>query len=227
MARGHKPLPRRGNRVVRGAVRSPSLRSVERDGRVKVSEMQRSRLLGGAVAAVEKLGWSSVTVASIASRARVSRKTFYDLFADREDCLLAVLSETSAWVSAELEAAELEELDWRERVRAGLWIVLSFFDHEPELARFCVVGSAHGGQRVVRWRQEVLARLIAVVDEGRLQSERAAKVPPLTAEGTVGAVLGDRPAPPAGSGRGAVECIVERADGDGRAAVSGSGQGEQ
>ena len=79
------PESRRGERVVRGAVRSPSLVPVARNGRVRVVEMQRSRLLGGAVAAVEELGWSSVTVASIASRARVSRKTFYDLFSDRED----------------------------------------------------------------------------------------------------------------------------------------------
>ena len=67
--------------MVRGAVRSPSLEpAAVRDGRVKVSEMQRARLLGGAVAAVERLGWSNVTVASIASRARVSRRTFYELF---------------------------------------------------------------------------------------------------------------------------------------------------
>ena len=33
----------------------------------------------------------------------------------------------------------------------------------------CVVGSAHGGTGVRVWRSDVLERLIAVVDEGRLQ----------------------------------------------------------
>src|ERR1700677_3357686 len=139
----------RGAHVLRDDVGTPALEPALRNGRARVAEMQRSRLLGAAVAAVEELGWSHVTVASIASRARVSRKTFYDLFADREDCLLAVLNEASAWIAAELAAANLDELSWRERVRNGLWIVLSFFDREPELARLCVLGSSRGSQRVV------------------------------------------------------------------------------
>ena len=154
-----------------------------------VSEMQRSRLLGGAVAAVEELGWTNVTVASIASRARVSRKTFYDLFDDREDCLLEVCEDTVERVVSELRAADVGGLAWPERIRSGLWVVLGFFDREPELAWVCVVQSAHGGPGARAWRADVLERLIAIVDEGRLQDVRAAEVPGLMAEGVVGAVL--------------------------------------
>jgi AcrR family transcriptional regulator len=56
--------------------------------------MQRARLLGAAVALVEELGYGNVSVAHITARARVSRRTFYDLFANREDCLLAVIDDT-------------------------------------------------------------------------------------------------------------------------------------
>jgi AcrR family transcriptional regulator len=175
--------------VPRGAVSTPVLGLAAGDGRSRVADMQRSRLLGGAVAAVEELGWSRVTTASIVSRARVSRRTFYDLFSDREDCLLEVLQNTTGRIAGELEAASLDGLSWRERVRAGLWIILSFFDRETELARLCVVGSARGGRRVLEWREGVLARLTVIVDEGRLEGERAARVPSLTAEGLVGAVL--------------------------------------
>ena len=181
--------PRRGNRVVRGPVRSPSLAPAARNGRVRVSEMQRARLLGGAVAAVEELGWSNVSVASIASRARVSRKTFYDLFSDREDCLLEVCDDTLERIVSELRAAKVSELEWPERMRRGLWVILGFFDREPELARVCVVESAHGGPGARAWRADVLGRLIASVDEGRLQGERAAEVPALMAEGAVGSVV--------------------------------------
>ncbi len=151
--------------------------------------MQRARLLGGAVAAVEEVGWANATVASIASRARVSRKTFYDLFTDREDCLLEVCEDTVDRVIAELRAAGVGELAWPERVRAGLWVILGFFDREPELARVCVVESAHGGAGARAWRADVLQRLIAIVDEGRLQGGSAGEVPGLMAEGVVGAVL--------------------------------------
>jgi AcrR family transcriptional regulator len=171
-------------------VSTPALGLAAGDGRVRVADMQRSRLLGGAVAAVEELGWSRVTTASIVSRARVSRRTFYDLFSDREDCLLEVLQHTTGRIAGELEAAIPDGLSWRERVRTGLWVVLSFFDREPELARLCVVQSARGGRRVLEWREEVLARLTVIVDEGRrVEGERAARVPSLTAEGLVGAVL--------------------------------------
>jgi len=174
-------------------MRSPSLQpaaaAAGRNGRVRVSEMQRARLLGGAVAAVEELGWANATVASIASRARVSRKTFYDLFDDREDCLLEVCDDTLERVLLELRAAEVGELEWPERMRTGLRVVLGFFDREPELARVCVVESAHGGPGARAWRADVLQRLIAIVDEGRLQGERAGEVPALMAEGAVGSVV--------------------------------------
>jgi AcrR family transcriptional regulator len=155
--------------------------------------MQRSRLLAAAVVAVEELGWSHVTVASIATRARVSRRTFYDLFSDRDDCLLAVCENTTERIAAEIATAIAETdggLSWRERLRRGLWVVLSFFDREPELARFCVVQSAGGGQRVLEWREALLARLTTMVQEGAPQQRSGvARVPSLTAEGMVGAVL--------------------------------------
>jgi AcrR family transcriptional regulator len=161
--------------------------------RVRVSEMQRARLLGAAVLVVEELGWSRVTVAGIAARARVSRRTFYDLFADREDCLLAVCEDTSSRIATEIVAASAgghKNLAWRERVRTGLWVILSFLDREPELARFCVVQSTRGGRRVLEWREALLSRLTDVVQQGALQGgARGAQVPSLTAEGSVGAVL--------------------------------------
>jgi AcrR family transcriptional regulator len=154
--------------------------------------MQRSRLLAAAVVSVGELGWAHVTVASIASRARVSRRTFYDLFSDRDDCLLAVCQDTTERIAGEIALAieAKDGLSWRECLRRGLWVVLSFFDREPELARFCVVQSAGGGQRVLEWREALLARLTTVVQDGMPRGNgRGAEVPSLVAEGTVGAVL--------------------------------------
>jgi len=73
--------------------------------------------------------------------AGMSRKTFYDLFDDREDCLLAVCDDTLERIESELDGANLDDLSWPERMRAGLWIILSFFDRELELACVCVCGA--------------------------------------------------------------------------------------
>lgn len=153
----------------------------------QVSEIQRARLLGAAVATVEELGYAGATVAHITSRARISRRTFYDQFRNREDCLLAVLEDTVARIGADLDAAGLQELPWRERVRTGLWSILCFLEREPALARMCVVQSACGSRRVLVYREEVLARLARVVDDGRLEGRHGSECPASTAPALVGA----------------------------------------
>jgi AcrR family transcriptional regulator len=182
--------PRAEARVARAGVnpgvrrRGGAKKGARADG---VAEMQRTRLLGAAVPVVDELGWSGVTVADIAARARVSRRTFYDLFSNREDCLLAVLDDTVKRVERDLDAANLEESSWVERARTGLWTILCFFDRDPALARVCVVQSARGSRRVLEVREEILARL-AVALEGSLDA-RVTETPPLTAEGLIGAAL--------------------------------------
>ena len=58
-----------------------------------MSELQRGRMLSAAVEVVEEVGYARMTVAQVIGRARVSRKTFYDVFADREDCFLAAFEQ--------------------------------------------------------------------------------------------------------------------------------------
>ncbi len=155
----------------------------------QIVEIQRSRLLAAAVAAVDEFGYADTTVADITSRARVSRRTFYELFSNREECLAAVLEDVVALVEGDVAGEGLDGLAWRERVRGGLWAILSFLDREPALARVCVVQTLRGGAEVLGRREEILAGLAAAVDEGRLVGARGAGCTPLTAEGVVGAAF--------------------------------------
>ncbi len=158
--------------------------------REQVAEIQRSRLLVGAVGAIDEHGYAHTTVGHIALRAGVSRRTFYELFSDREACLAALFEDVVGLIERELAAAGLVGLPWRERVRGGMWAILSFFDREPALARVCVIQVMRSGPGVLERRDEVLARLAAVLDEGRGESARGAQCTPLTAEGLVGAAFG-------------------------------------
>jgi AcrR family transcriptional regulator len=163
--------------------------SSEAFSHARLIEIQRVRLLAAAVRAVDELGYADTTVADITSRARVSRRTFYELFSDREACLAAVLEDALGLIAGELAAADLGGLGWRERVRLGLFTILSFLDREPVLARVCVVQALRGGPRVLERREVVLAQLASVVDGGRLLSVRAQRCSSLTAEGLVGAAF--------------------------------------
>jgi AcrR family transcriptional regulator len=151
--------------------------------------IQRSRLLSAAVRAMDELGYSDTSVGDITSRARVSRRTFYEQFADREACLAAALEDALGVLRGELAGAGLEGLGWRERVRVGLWTILVFFDREPVLARVCVVQALRGGPRVLERREGILGQLASVVDGGRLEGGRAARCSAMTAEGLVGAAF--------------------------------------
>ena len=186
---------------VRALVKSPARAGVGESRRQAVAgscegvsagqlvEIQRSRLLAGAVGAIEELGYANTTVEHITSRARVSRRTFYELFENREACLRALFDDVLGVIEGELVAADLGGLGWCERVRGGLWVILSFFDREPALARVCVVQVLRGGGEVLGRREEVLARLAGVVDEGRGESARGGDCTALTAEGLVGAAF--------------------------------------
>jgi AcrR family transcriptional regulator/DNA-binding MarR family transcriptional regulator len=158
-------------------------------GHSQVAEIQRSRLLAAAARAVEELGYNRATVAHITRRARISRRTFYELFPNREECLIAALEGVVERIRGEVAAAGLEGLAWRERVRGGLWAILSFFDREPVLARFCVVQALRGSQAVLERREEIMNCLARAIDEGRAEGTRGEDCPPLTAEGLVGAAF--------------------------------------
>jgi AcrR family transcriptional regulator len=155
---------------------------------VQVAEIQRSRLLAATVASLGQVGYERTTVAEITKRARVSRRTFYDLFANREDCIAAVLQSAAGHVQRELEAEDLGGLEWRERMRRGLWTILCFLDREPAWARVLVVDAQRSSGSVLAARQAIVYRLVALVDEGRGEKS-GAHCSELTAEGVLGATL--------------------------------------
>ncbi len=162
--------------------------------RGQVSEIQRSRMLTAAAEAVEEVGYARLTVAQVIARARVSRKTFYDLFEDREDCFLAVFDQAVEQISALVSDAYMREDGWRDGLRAGVLAMLRFMDDEPGLARVCVVEALGAGPRVLKRRTQVLAQLREVVDQGRSSAgARVARAteesPEVTAEGVIGAVF--------------------------------------
>lgn len=163
------------------------VREVELTSRLQVTDIQRSRLLSSAVRAVEQYGYSHTTVTHITNRARISRRTFYELFENREDCLSAMFEDALERIAAEIVSAKSDGLPWRERIRAGLSAILGFFDREPVVARVCIVQVLRGDEGVLERRAEILTRVAETIDEGRGEGTRGKSVPPLTAEGLVGA----------------------------------------
>lgn len=178
--------PRRGPRVAR-------VRAENNDGtglgHTHIAQIQRARILAAMFDVTAERGAGSVSVAHVVERSGVSRRTFYETFADREDCFLAAFDDALAFASQRVLPAYASESKWRERIRASLVALLSFFDEEPVVGRLLVVESLSAGAKVLARRGDVLAKVAAVVDQGRNESKTAASLPSLTADGLVGGAL--------------------------------------
>jgi AcrR family transcriptional regulator len=162
----------------------------------RVSEIQRQRILAAMAEVTAEQGAAGVTVAHIVARSGVSRRTFYELFSDRDDCLLATLELAGRRARGAVlpayrgEGGSAARTRWRGAMRAGLTALLAFFDEEPALARLCVVESLAAGSKALALRTRVVEALIEAVEGGRAEARSGARAaPPLTGEGVVGAVL--------------------------------------
>jgi AcrR family transcriptional regulator len=160
------------------------------EAEVAVEEGQRTRILEAMAEMAVDLGAGAVTVSHVVAHAGVSRRTFYELFADREACLLAAFDLGVERARARIEPVYNAEPRWRDGIRVGLAAFLSFLEDEPALGCLCVVHSLGGGADVLNRRAEVLGKLAEVVDRGRTEGAAGRAQPPaLIAEGVVGAVM--------------------------------------
>jgi AcrR family transcriptional regulator len=175
-----------GRRGHREAHRELAQGGMERE---RIAAIQRERMLGAMVELARERGPQRVTVAHVVTRAGVSRRTFYELFDDREDCLIAALDEGLERTAATVIPAYRGEGEWRERIRAGLTAMLELFDEEPQTAALCVVDALGAGPKALRRRAEVVEKLVGAVDRGRREAANGQSPTRITAEGVVGAVL--------------------------------------
>jgi AcrR family transcriptional regulator len=156
--------------------------------REQVAAIQRSRIVAAAVDAVEDIGYARLSVAAVISRARVSRKTFYEVFTDREDCFLAVFEHTVARATAAVTDAYTKESSWCGGIRSALTSLLMLIDEEPVFARLWIVAASGAGHEVSRRRAEILAALAEAIDRGRATANAKGHPPQISAESVVGGV---------------------------------------
>jgi AcrR family transcriptional regulator len=168
----------------------PARADVDRGGgRGGVAEIQRMRMIAALTEVARERGAGGVTVAHIVARSGVSRRTFYELFEDREDCFLAAFDLAVERAAQRVLPAYAAPGTWRERIRAGLGALLEFLEDELGLGALCIVEALGAGPVALERRAGVVKALIDAVDEGRGEARGSARPTRLTAEGVVGAVL--------------------------------------
>ncbi|MGO9499919.1 MAG: TetR/AcrR family transcriptional regulator [Solirubrobacteraceae bacterium] len=158
-----------------------------------VREAQRVRMLAAMVQAVADKGYARVAVADVIERAGVSRKTFYEQFANKEDCFLAAYDATVDDLLATIDDA-LEALapDWLAAHRAAVETYLQTLAASPEFARALLIEVLGAGPEALDRRAAVQDRFAAQLQDvhrrARQDIPEIPEVPPHTFRAAVGAV---------------------------------------
>jgi AcrR family transcriptional regulator len=131
-----------------------------------VERSQRERLLAAVVRVTVARGYDSTTVADILGEAGVGRESFYELFEDKLDCMLAAHKLLVDDLEEKVRAAYAGEGPWPLRMRTALAATLDWFAADPEVARFVLVELTTVGPAFRPRFKAEFARAIAIFEEG-------------------------------------------------------------
>ncbi len=153
-----------------------------------VRRSQRTRLLAAAIEVAGAEGYAGMTVSAVIARAGVSRKTFYEFFADREACFLAAFDDVLDRGLAGVREAIDEHAPWPEQVRAALSRGLDVLAAHPHEARVGFVEVLAAGPRALVRRDEAMRAFMVFLSPGYDAAPAGLAVPELMAEAVVGAL---------------------------------------
>jgi AcrR family transcriptional regulator len=91
----------------------------------------RGRLLDALATSIGEKGYRDSTVADIVRHARTSKRTFYEQFASKEDCLIELLRANNEDLIASIRAAVDPEADWHEQIRQAAGAYVDHIESRP------------------------------------------------------------------------------------------------
>jgi len=152
---------------------------------------QRERLIAGLAEAIAENGYASTTIAHITRHAAVSRRTFYEHFASKDECFVAAYDTVMEQLRERVDSAYQEQEEWPQAIRAGIAAMLSLLAAEPNLARLSMVEALVAGPVVVERYDAAIRSLVPYLEAGRenRSPEVLARLSPTTEEALVGGMV--------------------------------------
>jgi AcrR family transcriptional regulator len=155
--------------------------------REEVARNQRARLYGATIEAVSKHGYRATSVADITGLAGVSRRAFYEQFANKQACFLATYDVIVARERKRVIDAWQRERSWSSRLHAAVKTILDGAAANPKAARLVLIDALAirpaAGDRI-QATAATFARLIATAYQ--LAPDR--RLAPLAPEAIVGGI---------------------------------------
>ena len=125
---------------------------------------QWSRLVDAARDVFAESGYAAASIEEIVGRARVSRSTFYEFFATKEDCLLAVFWKGSERLLDVLRDVAASELAIDIKVRTGVERFIETLASDPAMAQIVLIEAVGAGERVEQARAKVRGLFTEVIE---------------------------------------------------------------
>lgn len=172
------------------AGRSPHQLPSGRHGlsRTEVSENQRERLLSAVVQVARRTGYSGLTIREVIGAAGVSRKTFYELFEDKNEAFLAAYDHVVGRLAEGVTGATARGRTWPEQVSLGLETFLDRLASDPAVAHLCIVEVLAAGPPALTRRAAALEAFRTFLEPGYKHAPAGVEPPVLAAETVIGGV---------------------------------------
>jgi len=138
-----------------------------------IARNQRERMIVAMAEVVAERGYAETTVAEVIARARVSRRTFYEQFNNRQDCMLASFHELFERLCQEIDDACEPEPDSRAKVRAAIRRALELFAAQPPVARLLTLEILAAGPQGASNQHAAIERLAARLEAARDLGDRS------------------------------------------------------
>lgn len=152
----------------------------------------RHRLLEGMAHAVAAKGYADTTIADIVREAAVSRRTFYEHFATKADCLIALYEAASRNALNVLRSAIDPARDWRDQVETAVTAYLGCLSQNPVLMRTLFIEILGLGTQGLaarrRMNDEIADFMLNVINSQRGSRKRNAPLPREMAVAVVGGI---------------------------------------
>lgn len=158
--------------------------------RAEARQNQRERLLAAMVAVAAEKGYPATSVADLVELSGVSSRSFYQHFADKEECFLATMEEILAIARRQLLRELQADGDPRGRVEATGAALAEMCVRQPAAARLCMVESFSAGERAQARINEVLGRATKLLQATLEQIPGRGGMPPQLTRGLLGGAAG-------------------------------------
>lgn len=123
----------------------------------------RQRLLDALAESITEVGYRGTTIADIVRRARTSRRTFYEHFADKEACFIALLSDANENLIRAVTAAVDPKAPWDLQIRQAVTAYITTVESEPTLMLSWIRDLPSLGARAHALQREMLEGFVTAV----------------------------------------------------------------